>query len=117
VTTLNIEAETYDRVLVDPPCSALGVLARNPDIAIREDLSNWEKLPQLQKSVLVKGLKALKKGGHLLYSVCTFRKEETVDVVSSAIQEIGALDKKMECLTMPNDVNMDGLYIAILEKK
>ncbi len=117
VTTLEIEAGTYDRVLVDPPCSALGVLARNPDIAIREDLSNWEKLPQLQKSILVKGLTALKKGGHLLYSVCTFRKEETIEVISSAIQEIGALDKKMECLTIPNDVNMDGLYIAILEKK
>ena len=109
--------EGYDRVIVDPPCSALGVLARNPDIALRESSENWKPLPEIQLNILLKGLDALKVGGKLVYSVCTFRRVETVDIVSNALTERRNIKKTFEFLTVPNDVNMDGLYIAVLEKK
>ncbi len=115
--SFELPSNGYDRVLVDPPCSALGVLSRNPDIAMRETNENWKSLPKIQTDILLKGLDALKVGGKLVYSVCTFRKAESTEVVSRAIKEKINIDKTFECLTIPNSVNMDGLYVAVLEKK
>lgn len=112
-----LEENAFDRVFVDPPCSALGVLRRNPDITMREGSLNWEKLPQVQMEILGSGLRSLKPGGLLVYSVCTFRKAETSDVIKRALELNGNVTLKFECLTLPNSVNMDGLYIAVLEKK
>ena len=110
-------SDHYDRVFIDPPCSALGVLARNPDIAMREGKDHWKVLPTIQSNILLKGFDSLKKGGKLVYSVCTFRKAETSDVISKALTERANMNKTFECLTVPNNVNMDGLYIAVLEKR
>ncbi len=114
---IGVDKASYDRVFVDPPCSALGVLRRNPDIIMRESSNNWEKLPEIQMDILSTGLNALKKGGLLVYSVCTFRRAETSDVINRVLSVNHDINKKFECLTLPNSVNMDGLYIAVLERK
>ncbi len=72
---------TFDRVLLDAPCSGLGTLRRRPEIRLRVDESNVTELGALQRRMLIAALELLAPGGRLVYSVCTVTPEETVDVV------------------------------------
>lgn len=76
-----IEAATVDRILLDAPCSGLGVLRRNPESRWNRTSVDVAELAGLQKHMLKKVAPLLKPGGHLLYSVCTFTSRETEDVV------------------------------------
>ena len=69
-------AEYFDRVLVDAPCSGLGVLRRKPDIKYTKKLSDIESLRNIQMSILDETATLVKKGGLLVYSTCTVDKEE-----------------------------------------
>ena len=76
-----LEPESFDRILVDAPCSGLGVLRRNPE-------SRWSRRPAdipvlagLQRTILGQVAPLLRPGGHLLYSVCTFTAAETDAVI------------------------------------
>jgi 16S rRNA (cytosine967-C5)-methyltransferase len=69
-----------DRVLVDAPCSELGVLRRGPDVRWRVDPSSFAALPALQLRILVEGARHVRPGGALVYATCTFRSEEDEDV-------------------------------------
>jgi 16S rRNA C967 or C1407 C5-methylase (RsmB/RsmF family) len=79
----NIKA---DRVLVDPPCTALGVI---PKLAIETTMRNVENSADYQKQFLTAGSGITKKGGTVVYSVCTISKEECEDVVGFAEKELG----------------------------
>jgi len=73
----------FDGVLVDAPCSGLGTWQRNPQgrwTTTREDVT---ELATIQRQLLGHAARALKKGGRLVYAVCTLTREETEDVVSS----------------------------------
>lgn len=70
-----------DRVLVDAPCSGLGVLRRRPDARWRKEES-LQSLPELQKSILVSAAACVKPGGVLVYSTCTLEQAENEDVVT-----------------------------------
>lgn len=72
--------ETFDRVLVDAPCSGMGVMGRRPDIRWRRTREDLERLPQLQLSILTAAARRLRPGGVLVYSVCSLETEETIDV-------------------------------------
>ncbi len=74
--------EKADAVLVDAPCSGWGVLRRNPDAKWKENFAEIEKLPELQFRLLSLYAKLVKPGGRLVYSLCTFRKSETEEVVT-----------------------------------
>lgn len=74
-------AESADLVLVDSPCSGLGVLRRNPDIKWRVSEESFRKLPELQLRLLNAYSTLVKPGGRLVYGVCTFRKAETSHIV------------------------------------
>lgn len=71
----------FDRVLVDAPCSALGLLHRNPEIKWRRTEEDPRRLQKLQLAILEQGASALKAGGVLVYSTCTICPEENVEVV------------------------------------
>ena len=73
--------KTADVVLVDAPCSGWGVIRRNPDIKWRQDVSQVQKMPAIQKRLLSEYSELVKPGGRLVFGVCTFRKDETLDVV------------------------------------
>lgn len=73
--------KTADVVLVDAPCSGLGVLKRNPDIKWRTKPHSLTELPELQMKLLEVYSELVKTGGRLVYGTCTFRKEETLDIV------------------------------------
>ena len=72
---------SLDGVLVDAPCSGLGVLARRADARWRKDPSVLETLPPLQKELLEAASKLLGPKGVLVFSVCSFEPEETTQVV------------------------------------
>lgn len=69
-----------DKILVDAPCSGLGVLSKKPDIKWKRELSDITKLQKLQMEILENCVKYLKPGGAIVYSTCTIEKEENMDV-------------------------------------
>lgn len=77
--------EYFDRVLLDAPCSALGVLANKPDVLNWWAQNKVAKFAALQEKLLISAIKALKPGGRLVYSTCTLTKEENEGVVQSVL--------------------------------
>ncbi len=75
-----------DRVLCDAPCSGLGVLAKKPDIRYK-DLSQVQRLPQIQGAVFSGAAQYVKEGGVLLYSTCTVNRAENEEVVRRFLSE------------------------------
>jgi 16S rRNA (cytosine967-C5)-methyltransferase len=99
----------FDRVLVDAPCSGLGTLRRHPEIRWRFEPEQLESLAQVQRSVLEDGMKRVRVGGVLIYSVCTVTRAEGEDRVQSldGFERIGAL------FTSPADPGApDGFFAA-----
>ncbi|MCA0446975.1 MAG: RsmB/NOP family class I SAM-dependent RNA methyltransferase [Bacteroidetes bacterium] len=77
--------EYFDRVLLDAPCSALGVLANKPDVLNWWAQNKVAKFAALQEKLLISAIKALKPGGRLVYSTCTLTQEENEGVVQSVL--------------------------------
>lgn len=73
-------AATFDRVLVDAPCSGLGVLRRRPDARWRIDAGAIDRLAELQREIVGAAVGLLRPGGTLTYSVCTLTEEETLGI-------------------------------------
>ena len=73
----------FDRILVDAPCSALGVIRRHPDIRLRKSPSEIDKLPLLQARLLAASWRMLAPGGRLVYATCTVTRSENRDVVAA----------------------------------
>jgi len=78
--------ETFDKVLVDPPCTALGTLHKSPEILRWWKESKVIKLARLQERLLISGLKALKPGGILIYSTCTLTPHENEAVIDGILK-------------------------------
>jgi 16S rRNA (cytosine967-C5)-methyltransferase len=77
----------FHRVLVDAPCSGLGVLARRADARWRKKPNIIPRMAAIQKQLLASAASAVRRGGALVYSVCSFEPEETVDVISSFLEQ------------------------------
>jgi 16S rRNA (cytosine967-C5)-methyltransferase len=122
---------SFDRVLVDAPCSGIGTLRRNPEIKwrlIREDLG---KYPHLQKSILSNASKCLKKDGILVYSTCTITEEENEGVVRDFLSEypdfqverprdvrlVSCLDSRGAFRTYPHRHGTDGFFAVVLKRR
>ena len=90
--------EQMDAVLVDAPCSGLGIIRKKPDIRYR-DLKETELLPALQKSILWNQARYVKKGGVLLYSTCTLLPRENEEVVAAFLD--AHPEFSLEKLTLP----------------
>ena len=118
-----------DRVLVDAPCSGLGVLRRKPDSRWRKTPELIRELPALQLAILESAAEAVKPGGILVYSTCTIAHEENQDVVNSFLQahQEFVLENAGERLPVPRSEDMvqlypqrdgtDGFFIACMRKK
>jgi 16S rRNA (cytosine967-C5)-methyltransferase len=73
-------AGSFDRVLVDAPCSGLGSLRRRPDARWRAEPGDVDRLAQVQGRILAAGAELVRPGGRLTYSVCTLTTAETTGV-------------------------------------
>jgi 16S rRNA (cytosine967-C5)-methyltransferase len=72
----------FDRILLDAPCSALGVIRRNPDVKYRHSPEALRKFGIKQLEILNHVSSLLKRGGTMVYSVCSTEPEETRDVIA-----------------------------------
>jgi 16S rRNA (cytosine967-C5)-methyltransferase len=111
----------FDRVLVDAPCSGLGVLNSRPDLRWRA-----QPLPELQSALLATALERVKPDGTVTYSVCTIHRpenEEIVDAAGATIEDLGAEfpdfrhPRRPEfLLTLPHVHGTAGFFVARLRR-
>lgn len=117
--------ETFDRILLDAPCSATGVIRRHPDIKLLRRESDIKTLSLTQLKLLKSCWQALKPGGRLVYATCSIFPEENIDVIEQFLQETSdaseiTLDtfwgekQKHGRQIFPGQNQMDGFYYAIL---
>ena len=76
----------FDKVLVDAPCSGLGVIRKKPDIRYK-DPKPLEDLPQVQQAILENAAGYVKPGGVLMYSTCTILPRENGEIVSAFLEK------------------------------
>ena len=107
---------TADRLLIDAPCSGLGVLKRNPDSKwkIDEDFINRIKIEQ--ENILQNYSKILKKGGKMVYATCSILPSENREQVRKFLAENTEFALVKEENIMPSD-GYDGFYMALIERK
>ncbi len=108
-------AKTADRVLVDAPCSGWGVLRRNPDIKWRQMPQDISDLPELQLRLLATYSQLVKPQGILTYGLCTFRKEETLEVTERFLQ--GSDDFELISQGYLGPGPCDGFFMASFRRK
>jgi 16S rRNA (cytosine967-C5)-methyltransferase len=112
----DIQGGAYDVVMADVPCSGLGVIRKKPDIRYREK-AELDRLPELQQELLESIATAVKPGGRLLYSTCTWRPRENGAVVENFLQTHPDFEKTQERTFWPDLDGTDGFYICRLERK
>ena len=81
------DGETFDAVLLDAPCSGLGVIRRHPEIRWSREEVDLRRQSARQKTLMAAVAPGVRPGGRLVYAVCSFSREETVDVVDSFLSD------------------------------
>ena len=120
-------AQPFDRILVDAPCSATGVMRRHPDIRLLRRSDDIANLAQRQAAILDALWPCLRPGGKLLYATCSLMPQENHLQVEAFLQR--QADARAQPLddswghacsvgrqTLPGEHTMDGFYYALLEK-
>ena len=135
--------ESFDRVLVDAPCSGTGTLARNPEIRWRLKQEDIDRLKIYQTEILTAAMKQVQSGGRLTYATCSLEPEEGSEVIGTALHadrsfQLIDCGKRLEELrkegalrtndlesflrgpylrTIPGVHPMDGFFAAVLERE
>jgi 16S rRNA (cytosine967-C5)-methyltransferase len=120
-TALPLELDGFDRALVDAPCSGLGVLGRRPDLRWRA-----KPLPDLQLALLRSAAERVRRGGAIVYSVCTLDPAECEAIVDSSGLRVLPLGEEWPAfahpsrpeflLTLPHVHGTSGFFIARLAR-
>lgn len=120
---------SFDRVLVDAPCTGTGTLRRNPEIRWRISPSDVAELSARQRAILAHAAKMVRRGGRLIYSTCSVEPEENEAVVASFLEENGDFrqvsvdvperlrSRDQAARTWPQRDGADGFFIAALERQ
>ena len=132
----NLQADTgFDRILLDAPCSATGIIRRHPDIRLLRNPSDIDKLCKIQQTLIDKAFKLLGTEGELLYATCSILRQENDQVIadflerndraslieldhprlSDASTSLVRSDCGLQFLTTARD--HDGFYYAALRKE
>jgi len=124
------DGQLFDRILIDVPCSASGVIRRNPDIKLHRKKTDIAALVEIQSQILRKTWQLLKPGGKLVYATCSIFKLENQLQIENFLSENEArvadlpksIDGKLQpsasvgLQIFPGDLQMDGFYLCGLEK-
>ncbi|MDR3156722.1 MAG: 16S rRNA (cytosine(967)-C(5))-methyltransferase RsmB [Lactobacillales bacterium] len=123
--------ESFDRVLVDAPCSGLGLMRRRPDIKYTKKVANFNRLKEVQLSILESVCSLVKKKGIIVYSTCTIVKLENEEVIYEFLHrhsefekisayhtaEVDASLKDKMLQIYPQQYGADGFFISCLRKR
>jgi len=111
--------ESADRLLLDVPCSGLGVLRRNPDTKWKLSLESLEKVQKTQQELLQAYPSMLKKGGQLVYATCSILPSENEDQIKKFLESEAGKDFELieDKKVLAQESGFDGFYIARLLKK
>ncbi|HWV26969.1 MAG TPA: RsmB/NOP family class I SAM-dependent RNA methyltransferase, partial [Aeromicrobium sp.] len=108
--------ESFDRVLVDAPCTGLGALRRRPEARWRRSPEDLELLVPLQESLLLRALQVVRVGGVVTYATCSPHLAETDRVVEAVVGETGAeLVSVHRC--WPHVDGTDAMFAAALRRR
>ncbi|MEG0642160.1 MAG: 16S rRNA (cytosine(967)-C(5))-methyltransferase RsmB [Clostridium sp.] len=128
----NDYVEYADKVLVDVPCSGLGIIRKKPEIRWNITQDGIKELSQIQMKILNNAARYLKPNGEMVYSTCTITKEENEDIIQAFLKEnsnftlVDISDKvpfnidsaqKGYIKLLQGDYDTDGFFIAKLRKK
>jgi 16S rRNA (cytosine967-C5)-methyltransferase len=107
---------SFDRILVDAPCSNTGVLRRRVDLRWRIKSGEIDRLRQAQLALLQQAAPQLKAGGTLVYSTCSLEPEENESVTRNFLEERADFKLERERQLLPFADGVDGAYVARLRK-
>jgi 16S rRNA (cytosine967-C5)-methyltransferase len=119
---------SFDRILLDAPCSGTGTFRRNPEIRWRISAADIEQLAKSQETLLKNAAKVLRRGGRLVYSTCSVEPEENEAVVAkfqAAHPEFQTIDLQVSSSlktstgavrTWPHRTGSDGFFICAMER-
>ena len=121
------QGSQFDRILLDVPCSATGVIRRHPDIRWLRKQADIAVLVETQQQILQQCWQLLKPGGVLLYATCSILPEENQQQISRFIQQqtdaqLMPVPQQMDAAAigwqiLPGEQDMDGFFYAILHKQ
>ena len=121
------DGKPYQRILVDAPCSGLGVIRRHPDIKHLRQVEDIEQLKQAQSAILESCWTLLEDNGQLLYTTCSILPEENEQQIEAFLQKHSeatpiiidhptAIKLEHGRQTLPGISDMDGFYYCLLHK-
>ncbi len=116
------QGEQFDKILLDAPCSATGVIRRHPDIKWLRRADDIEALAELQRKIFDAMWQQLKVGGTMVYATCSITPQENVEQVKAFLartnnaQLLGSDPSQPGLQILPGQDNMDGFYYAVLTK-
>jgi 16S rRNA (cytosine967-C5)-methyltransferase len=121
---LPFKQNMFDAILLDAPCSSLGIVRKHPEIKWRRTEEEIPRFGAYQLALLSAVWGSLKQGGRCIYSVCSFEPEETLDVIRAFAREeqfllenpLPFLFNKEYFLSLPHETGVDGFFIAKLRK-
>lgn len=113
---------TFDRILIDAPCSNSGVIIRRPEARYRQDEKSLKSVLELQRRILIDTVPHLSAGGLLVYSTCSIWSEENGEQMQWLIQQTPTLELLEADLTLPATspeaiAHHDGGFVAVLRRR
>ena len=110
------ESDSFDRVLVDAPCTGLGALRRRPESRWRRMPSDLDQLVPLQKALLGRALELVRPGGVVCYATCSPHRAETRDVIDAALAGRDDISAAEPVQWWPHVHGTDAMFSVILTK-
>lgn len=105
---------SFDKILIDVPCSGTGTLGRNPEIKWRLTPDDVENIAPVQRAILRNALAVLKPGGRAVYSTCSLEKQENQAVVEKVLALLPEFRLISQDQRLPGREEGDGFYTAVI---
>ena len=114
---LPFDNNSFDRILLDAPCSNTGVIRRRVDVRWRLSPADFEMMPAKQRRLAEAVIPLLKRGGTLVYSTCSLEPEENEWLVEQVVQDFPELEVAGMCRREPHRDATDGAFAAKFVKQ